>query len=124
MNFQKGDVVEARVINLKPYGAFCRVGDIIGLIHISEFSDFFVKSIDKFVKLGDIIKVEVLSYNPEKNQLKLSYKKIRPELKKKSDYRIKETRRGFSSLQKEHVDKQHSTAPEPQVSVESKGRID
>ena len=31
-----------------------------GLIHISEISDKFVKSIDSFVKVGESIKVKLL----------------------------------------------------------------
>ncbi|WP_342252458.1 S1 RNA-binding domain-containing protein [Spiroplasma endosymbiont of Amphibalanus improvisus] len=77
-----GDIVTAEITNIAPYGAFCKIGDATGLIHISEFSDFFVKSINDFVEVGDSVEVEILSFDEDKKQAKLSYKKIRSELLK------------------------------------------
>lgn len=110
MKYSPGDVLEVRVMNIKPYGAFCKIGNVTGLIHISEFSDFYVKSIEWFVKIADLVKVEVLSFNEENQRLKLSYKSIRPELQKNSNHKIQETNRGFSSLKRNHVDKQHENS--------------
>ncbi len=97
--YKKGDIVEVRITNIKPYGAFCEIGNINGLIHISEFSDFFVNSVEDFVQIGDIVEVEVLDYYPQKSQLKLSYKNIRKSLQKNVGNSIPETAKGFKTLE-------------------------
>lgn len=71
---KKGDIVKGRITSIKPYGAFVKVNDSIdGLIHISEISDKFVKSIDDYIDIGDIVTLEVMSVS-EDNKLSLSYK--------------------------------------------------
>ena len=57
---QVGDIVIAKITNIIGYGAFVTVGDYDGLVHISEFSDNFVKNIGDFVKVGDEIRLRVL----------------------------------------------------------------
>ncbi|AHI53143.1 S1 RNA-binding domain-containing protein [Spiroplasma culicicola] len=99
---KKGEKVTAKVTSLVNYGAFCEVVDgddtIKGLIHISEFSDYFVSDISQFVNVGDEVEVEVIEIITDKNQVKLSYKKIRPELLKENQSKIKETGDGFDNL--------------------------
>lgn len=36
--YQVGDVVNGVVTNLKPYGAFIKVDDVVGLLHISQIT--------------------------------------------------------------------------------------
>ena len=45
-----GDIVYGKVTNILGYGAFVLVDEYDGLIHISEFSDHFVRDIKEFVK--------------------------------------------------------------------------
>ena len=52
-----GDIVYGRVTNILGYGAFVQVDEYDGLIHISEFSDHFVRDIKDFVQIGDEIKL-------------------------------------------------------------------
>lgn len=73
---KKGDIVYGKVTNIIGYGAFVTVDDYDGLIHISEFSDFYVKDITNFVTVGQEIKLKVLDIDEEKKQIKLSYKQI------------------------------------------------
>ena len=71
-----------------------------GLIHISEISHGFVKNITDYVKIGDVIFVEVLDVDEELGHLKLSIKNI--EYKKKvvvKRKKIKETSLGFKTLE-------------------------
>lgn len=50
---KRGDIVDVKITGIQPYGAFASLPDnSTGLIHISEISDKFVKSIDSFVKVG------------------------------------------------------------------------
>ena len=57
---KRGDIIDVKITGIQPYGAFASLPDnSTGLIHISEISDKFVKSIDSFVKVGQSIKVKV-----------------------------------------------------------------
>ncbi|QHX35800.1 general stress protein 13 [Spiroplasma sp. TIUS-1] len=97
---KKADNIKVKITAIENFGAFIEHHDENqiwkGLIHISEFSDFFVTSITDFVNVGDEVEVEILEINNDKKQLKLSYKSIRPELKKSSE--IRETGNGFNKL--------------------------
>ena len=90
-----GMVVKGEITAIKPYGAFVKVeGNYVGLIHISEFSNNFVRSIDDYVNVGDVIDLQVLKVTDEK--LSLSYKELH---KKKKRYHI-ELKAGFAPLEK------------------------
>lgn len=74
MDVKKGDIVYGIITNIIGYGAFVQVGDYNGLIHISEFSDNYVKSISDYVSVGDKVKLKVVEVEEEQKRLKLSYK--------------------------------------------------
>ena len=74
---KRGDIVDVKITGIQPYGAFASLPDnSTGLIHISEISDKFVKSIDSFVKVGEFIKVKIIDFDDETNHAKLSLKAI------------------------------------------------
>ena len=56
---QNGDIVSGKITGIKDYGAFVQVDEYCGLIHISEFSDGFVRNINDIVAIGDVVSVEV-----------------------------------------------------------------
>jgi general stress protein 13 len=72
---QTGEIVSGTITGIKDYGAFVQVDEYCGLIHISEFSDGFVRNINDIVAIGDVVSVEVIEVNEEDKKLKLSYKK-------------------------------------------------
>jgi general stress protein 13 len=74
---KKQDIVRATVTGIVDYGVFVKVQEQDGLIHISEISDKFVKDVNDFFRVGDIIDVEVLGNDPITQKLKLSYKAIK-----------------------------------------------
>ena len=58
MNYKVNEIVLGTVSGIQPYGAFIKFdNNEQGLIHISEISSYFVKDIEKFVKLGQKIKM-------------------------------------------------------------------
>lgn len=93
-----GDIIKAEVTGIKNYGAFVRYKDYVGLIHISEFSDDFVKNINSIVNVGDIIDCLVLEIIEEEKKLKLSYKKAN--MVEKRVLKYTNIKVGFSSLEK------------------------
>lgn len=71
-----GDIVNGKITNILGYGAFVVVGEYDGLVHISEFSDNFVKNIGDFVKIGQELRLKVLEVDDENHRVKLSYKQL------------------------------------------------
>ena len=91
---RQGDVVKGEITAIKPYGAFVKISDdYVGLIHISEFSDNFVRSIEDYVSVGDVIDLKILKVNDDK--LSLSFKALH---KRKKRYQI-ELKAGFAPLE-------------------------
>jgi uncharacterized protein len=65
------------VRNITDFGAFIDIGvHQDGLAHISELSDRFVHSPFDIVNVGDVVKVRVLSVEPERNRIGLSLKGV------------------------------------------------
>lgn len=73
--YNEGDIVYGVITNILGYGAFVEVDkEYTGLIHISEFSDNYVRSIKDFVEIGERVKLKVIEVEEDKKRLKLSYK--------------------------------------------------
>jgi predicted RNA-binding protein with RPS1 domain len=71
---KKGEIVYGKITNILGYGAFVTVNEYDGLIHISEFSDNYVRSIDDYVTVGQQVKLKVLDVDEKRKRLRLSYK--------------------------------------------------
>ena len=97
---KKGRIVRGTVTGIENYGAFVSCDDYYtGLIHISEISDTYVKDISDYVKIGDVIFVEILDVDEELGHLKLSIKNIQYKKNVALKIRkIKETNIGFKTL--------------------------
>ncbi|MFY9537290.1 MAG: S1 RNA-binding domain-containing protein [Bacilli bacterium] len=96
---KKGEIVYGRVTNILGYGAFVKVGEYDGLIHISEFSDNYVRRIKDYVVVGQNVKLKVLDVDEKNKKLKLSYKLIHRRRGVKSE--IPKFIIGFKSLEKQ-----------------------
>lgn len=74
-----GSIVEGKVVRIKPFGAIVSLGEQVqGLVHISQVANTFVQDINDHMKVGDIVKVKVLSIDPETNKIALSMKEALP----------------------------------------------
>lgn len=79
MEYNVGEIVSGEVTGIQSYGAFVKLPNgEQGLIHISEISTFFVKSVSNFVQLGQTIKVKIIEILEEKNLYRLSLKQVQP----------------------------------------------
>lgn len=57
-----GSIVEGVITGITNFGAFVQLpGGEIGLVHISEVADSYVRDINDFLKRSDQVKVKVLS---------------------------------------------------------------
>lgn len=87
--FKVGEIVKVQVIGSQHYGIFIKCLDneqYTGLIHISEISNDFVKDVNHFAKLGDIIYAKVLDVDNKNKHVKLSIKATLPKSRYKSSY--------------------------------------
>ncbi|WP_066634326.1 S1 RNA-binding domain-containing protein [Desulfolucanica intricata] len=75
MPIEVGSIVEGIVTGITNFGAFVELeGGQTGLVHISEVSDVYVKDINDFLKIGDKVKVKVVTVDP-KGKIGLSIKR-------------------------------------------------
>lgn len=74
MALQKGEIVEGKVTGLTNFGAFIELPDNkVGMVHISEVSNQFVKEISDFLQKGQIVRVKVLNID-DSGKISLSIK--------------------------------------------------
>jgi len=75
-NYKKGDIVEGEITGIADFGAFIKFGEIEGLIHISELDWQLVENPSEVVKVGEIVKAQIININ--NNQVFLSLKALKP----------------------------------------------
>jgi len=72
-DLKQGMVLEGVVTNITNFGAFVDIGvHENGLVHISQMSDQFVKDPTQVVKVGQVVKVQVLEINLTLRRIGLS----------------------------------------------------
>jgi uncharacterized protein len=76
-DLKPGMVLEGVVTNVTRFGAFVDVGvHQDGLVHMSELANRFVKEAGEVVKVGQIVKVQVLNADPKAKRIALSMKAL------------------------------------------------
>lgn len=74
-SFKIGDTTEGTVTKFIKVGAFVEIkAGIEGLVHISEISDENITKPEEALKIGDKVKVKILSIDKEQHRLSLSIK--------------------------------------------------
>lgn len=82
MQVEVGKIIEGKVSGITSFGAFVRFPDgKVGLVHISEIADEYVKDVSAYLKENQAVKVKVISID-EKGKISLSIKKAGEEVKK------------------------------------------
>jgi small subunit ribosomal protein S1 len=78
--FAAGSVVEGPVVSITKFGAFVQLSEgVEGMIHISEMSaDKRINHPQEMLKVGQLVKTQVLAVDTEKRQLRLSMKQLVP----------------------------------------------
>jgi len=74
-----GDTVEGKVARLTNFGAFVDLGGVDGLVHVSEIAYERVEKPSDVLKVGQDVKVKVLSVDPDRDRISLSIKQTLPE---------------------------------------------
>lgn len=76
MSIEVGSVVEGVVTGITNFGAFVELpGGKVGLVHISEVADVYVRDVKDFLKEQDKVKVKVLTVD-ERGKIGLSIKQL------------------------------------------------
>ena len=79
-DLKEGMILQGVVTNVAAFGAFVDIGvHQDGLVHVSQLSHRFMKDPNEAVKVGEIVKVKVLSADPERKRISLSIKQAEPE---------------------------------------------
>lgn len=73
-DLQVGEVRTGRVVSLVDFGAFIDIGGAEGLVHLTELSWQHVTHPREILNVGDQVKVEVISVDPERKRIGLSMK--------------------------------------------------
>lgn len=78
--FPVGSAVEGPVTNLMKFGAFVQMSEgVEGLVHVSEISaEKHIHHPQDVLKVGQVVRAQVLAIDPEKRQAKLSMKQMVP----------------------------------------------
>jgi uncharacterized protein len=87
-DLKPGMTLEGVVTNVTRFGAFVDIGvHQDGLVHMSELANRYVKEASEVVKVGQIVKVQVLNADPKAKRIALSMKALDaapPEPKRKN----------------------------------------
>ncbi len=78
-NLEEGQRLSGKVSSIRDFGAFVNLGDIDGLIPISELSWKMIATPDEVVSVGETVEVAVLRVDQERQRLTLSLKRTKPE---------------------------------------------
>jgi ribosomal protein S1 len=111
-DIQPDMVVKGKVTRLEKFGAFVDIGaERPGLVHISEMTHDYIKTVGDVVKEGDEVEVKVLNVDKRKRQIKLSMKALEePPVK---EVKEKESRPAKSSEQAPVMEEEAKDEPIP-----------
>ena len=83
-DIKQGMILEGTVTNVTNFGAFVDIGvQEDGLVHVSQLARRYVRDPNEAVRVGDIVRVKVLSVDPERRRIGLSIKQAAPPPRRK-----------------------------------------
>ncbi len=109
MQLKIGDIVEGKITSITSFGVFADIGDgLSGMVHISEVARNYVNDINEHVKMGDIVKMKVLTIGDD-GKISLSIKRALPPEKRNDGNAPRRERKGASA--KQPIDSTYTWAP-------------
>ncbi|MGE5397966.1 MAG: S1 RNA-binding domain-containing protein [Chitinophagales bacterium] len=80
-----GNIIEGTVQGITKFGAFVELENgAVGLVHISEIADAYVKDVKDFLQAGDRVRVKIL--NVSEGKIGLSIKQAKERERPKKDF--------------------------------------
>lgn len=75
--YAEGDVVDVKIVNLLPFGAFAEVlPGCDGLIHISQIADHKIAKPDEVLTIGQTVAAKITAIDNEKKKISLSIRAL------------------------------------------------
>lgn len=87
-----GDVYEAVVKTVMPYGVFVEFSGKSGLLHVSEISHTRIDKVEEVFSEGDDVKVKLIGIDQKTGKMRLSRKALLPRPQRSGDNRGREKR--------------------------------
>jgi len=75
-SLEEGDIRTGRVTSLADFGAFVNIGGADGLVHISEITYDHIDNPNEVLKVGDEVKVKVISVDRDRRRIGLSMRQL------------------------------------------------
>ena len=76
-NYNVGDVVEAEVVSITPFGAFAQIiPGVDGLIHISQIADKRVDNIKDVLSVGQKVNAKITEIDEDKKRISISMRAL------------------------------------------------
>ncbi len=69
-----GDIYDAQVASVMPYGVFVDFSGKSGLLHVSEMSNKRIDKVEEVFKVGDSVRVKLVGVDPKTGKFRLSSK--------------------------------------------------
>ena len=77
VKYQVGDIVEAEVVSMKPFGAFVALDNgLEGLVHISNITHKRISKPQDVLQLGQVVKAKVVEIDLDKKRIELSIREL------------------------------------------------
>ena len=73
-----GDIFDAKVASVMPYGVFVDFKGKSGLLHVSEISHSRIEKVEDVYSVGDDVKVKIIGIDDRSGKIKLSRKVLIP----------------------------------------------
>ena len=77
-----GDIYEAKVVKVMPYGVFVDFQGKSGLLHVSEISHSRIENVEDVYKVGDEVKIKLIGIDSKTGKFRLSRKALMERPKK------------------------------------------
>ena len=118
--YEVGQVVEAEVVSLKPFGAFVALENgLEGLVHISNITHARIAKPQDVLQLGQKVTAKVIEVDPEKKRIELSIREMEERMPEEN---AQETIEGVDA--KEPVEAAQEAPVEKEVVDENQVTID
>lgn len=78
-SLKEGDIYDGIISSIADFGAFVDLGGADGLIHLSELSWNRVNHPSECVRVGEKVKVQILSVDQERRRIGLSLRRLQPQ---------------------------------------------
>ncbi|MCY3854474.1 MAG: S1 RNA-binding domain-containing protein [Thaumarchaeota archaeon] len=99
---EKGEIVIATIIKINDHGAYVSLDEynkIQGFLHISEIAPGWIRSVNKYVKIGEKKVLLVKNVNAKSKDVDLSLKQVSNDQKKKKLMHTKKYEKGKKIIQ-------------------------